>query len=54
LSKPGRLPESDYPVIQNGCGVTDFALDPFDESKLAVGESKFFFKFKLSLPSFLT
>eukprot|EP00111_Clytia_hemisphaerica_P015915 TCONS_00047027-protein len=37
LSKPGRLPESDYPVIQNGCGIADFAMDPFDNQNIAVG-----------------
>lgn len=37
LSKPGRLPESDYPVIQNGRGIADFAMDPFNNQNLAVG-----------------
>jgi len=37
LSKPGRLPESEIPVLQNGCGVLDFAMDPFNHQRIAVG-----------------
>ncbi len=37
-SKPGRLPETDNPYIQNGAYVMDFEWDPFDNRVLAVGE----------------
>lgn len=37
LTKPGRLPECDLPVLQNSCGVLDVAMDPFDNRNVAVG-----------------
>lgn len=37
MSKPCRLPDADLPVIQNGCSIADFAINPFDHRNLAVG-----------------
>ncbi len=37
-NKPGRLPETDNPYLQNGAYVMDFEWDPFDNRILAVGE----------------
>ncbi|XP_065668969.1 coronin-7 isoform X2 [Hydra vulgaris] len=37
LSKPGRLPESDIPVLQNSSNILDFDIDPFDNRNIAVG-----------------
>uniref|UniRef100_A0A7M4E3H1 Coronin n=1 Tax=Crocodylus porosus TaxID=8502 RepID=A0A7M4E3H1_CROPO len=36
LSKPGRLPDTSIPTIQNGTPVADFCWDPFDLQRLAV------------------
>ncbi|NXC43015.1 CORO7 protein, partial [Penelope pileata] len=36
LSKPGRLPDTAVPTIQNGAAVADLAWDPFDPWRLAV------------------
>uniref|UniRef100_A0A8C7AA37 Coronin n=1 Tax=Neovison vison TaxID=452646 RepID=A0A8C7AA37_NEOVI len=37
LQKPGRLPDTALPTLQNGAAVTDLAWDPFDPCRLAVG-----------------
>ncbi|XP_006874969.1 PREDICTED: coronin-7 [Chrysochloris asiatica] len=36
LQKPGRLPDTALPTLQNGVAVTDLAWDPFDPHRLAV------------------
>uniref|UniRef100_A0A493T1F2 Coronin n=1 Tax=Anas platyrhynchos platyrhynchos TaxID=8840 RepID=A0A493T1F2_ANAPP len=36
LSKPGRLPDTAVPTIQNGTAVADLCWDPFDPRRLAV------------------
>ncbi|XP_043312091.1 coronin-7 isoform X1 [Cervus canadensis] len=36
LRKPGRLPDTALPTLQNGVAVTDLAWDPFDPHRLAV------------------
>uniref|UniRef100_A0A8B9SBS2 Coronin n=1 Tax=Apteryx owenii TaxID=8824 RepID=A0A8B9SBS2_APTOW len=36
LSKPGRLPDTAIPTIQNGTAVADLSWDPFDARRLAV------------------
>uniref|UniRef100_A0A8C3K066 Coronin n=1 Tax=Calidris pygmaea TaxID=425635 RepID=A0A8C3K066_9CHAR len=36
LSKPGRLPDTAVPTIQNGVAVADLSWDPFDPRRLAV------------------
>ncbi|XP_039632319.1 coronin-7 [Polypterus senegalus] len=36
LSKPGRLPDTAIPTIQNGVAVADFSWDPFNAHRLAV------------------
>ncbi|NWI95060.1 CORO7 protein, partial [Pitta sordida] len=36
LSKPGRLPDTAVPTIQNGVAVADLSWDPFDPQRLAV------------------
>ncbi|KAM6155686.1 coronin-7-like [Rhynchocyon petersi] len=36
LQKPGRLPDTALPTLQNGVAVTDLAWDPFDPNRLAV------------------
>ncbi|NWT83151.1 CORO7 protein, partial [Lanius ludovicianus] len=36
LSKPGRLPDTAVPTIQNGVAVADLTWDPFDPRRLAV------------------
>ncbi|XP_058142542.1 coronin-7 isoform X2 [Dasypus novemcinctus] len=36
LRKPGRLPDTALPTLQNGAAVTDLAWDPFDPRRLAV------------------
>ncbi|XP_072337489.1 coronin-7 [Scyliorhinus torazame] len=36
LSKPGRLPDSSLPTIQNSVAVADLSWDPFDCHRLAV------------------
>lgn len=36
LRKPGRLPDTALPTLQNGTAVTDLAWDPFDPHRLAV------------------
>ncbi|XP_014444720.1 coronin-7 isoform X2 [Tupaia chinensis] len=36
LQKPGRLPDTTLPTLQNGVAVTDLAWDPFDPCRLAV------------------
>ncbi|XP_075755208.1 coronin-7 isoform X2 [Pelodiscus sinensis] len=36
LSKPGRLPDTSIPTIENGTPVADFCWDPFDLQRLAV------------------
>jgi len=33
----GRLPDTGVPAVENGSVVTDFAWDPFNNSRLAVG-----------------
>ncbi|XP_066496626.1 coronin-7 [Tiliqua scincoides] len=35
LSKPGRLPDTSMPTIQNGAPVSDLCWDPFDLQRLA-------------------
>ncbi|GCB84472.1 hypothetical protein scyTo_0025236 [Scyliorhinus torazame] len=42
LSKPGRLPDSSLPTIQNSVAVADLSWDPFDCHRLAVGTNAFF------------
>jgi hypothetical protein len=37
LDKPGRLPDTGIPVIQNGSKVNDFVFDPFDDTRILVG-----------------
>ncbi|XP_053400007.1 coronin-7-like [Mercenaria mercenaria] len=37
LDKPGRLPDTGVPVIQNGSKVNDFVFDPFDDTRILVG-----------------
>lgn len=46
LDKTGKLPDGVIPTLVNGTSVMDFAWDPFDYSRLAVGEctSGLFFK----------
>ncbi|XP_054992964.1 coronin-7 isoform X1 [Sorex araneus] len=36
LQKPGRLPDTALPTLQNGAAVADLAWDPFDPQRLAV------------------
>ncbi|NXA41578.1 CORO7 protein, partial [Eudromia elegans] len=36
LSRPGRLPDTAIPTIQNGSAVADLSWDPFDARRLAV------------------
>ncbi|XP_030315371.1 coronin-7 isoform X2 [Calypte anna] len=36
LSKPGRLPDTAVPTVQNGVAVADLCWDPFDPRRLAV------------------
>ncbi|NWX90314.1 CORO7 protein, partial [Nothoprocta pentlandii] len=36
LSRPGRLPDTAVPTIQNGAAVADLCWDPFDTRRLAV------------------
>ncbi|KAL1778944.1 coronin-7 isoform X1 [Sigmodon hispidus] len=36
LKKPGRLPDTALPTLQNGTAVMDLAWDPFDPHRLAV------------------
>ncbi|XP_072798691.1 coronin-7 isoform X2 [Vicugna pacos] len=36
LRKPGRLPDTALPTLQNGAAVSDLAWDPFDPHRLAV------------------
>lgn len=36
ISKPGRLPDSSLPTIQNGGAIADLSWDPFDNCRLAV------------------
>ncbi|KAM5227747.1 coronin-7 [Ctenodactylus gundi] len=36
LRKPGRLPDTALPTLQNGAAVMDLAWDPFDPHRLAV------------------
>ncbi|XP_063171041.1 coronin-7-like isoform X1 [Candoia aspera] len=36
LSRPGRLPDTPMPTIQNGAPVSDLCWDPFDEQRLAI------------------
>ncbi|CAO2641960.1 Coro7 [Lemmus lemmus] len=36
LQKPGRLPDTSLPTLQNGTAVMDLAWDPFDPHRLAV------------------
>ncbi|CAO2641957.1 Coro7 [Lemmus lemmus] len=38
LQKPGRLPDTSLPTLQNGTAVMDLAWDPFDPHRLAVGK----------------
>lgn len=43
LSKPGRVPAiADMPGILTGVNVMDFCWDPFDNNRLAVGNSNTF------------
>uniref|UniRef100_A0A8D0BGF5 Coronin n=1 Tax=Salvator merianae TaxID=96440 RepID=A0A8D0BGF5_SALMN len=37
LCKPGRLPDTSGPTIQNGASVADLCWDPFDLQRLAIG-----------------
>lgn len=39
LDKTGKLPDGVIPTLVNGTSVMDFAWDPFDYSRLAVGKS---------------
>ena len=39
LDKPGRLPDTGIPVIQNGSKVNDMVWDPFDNQRILVGRS---------------
>lgn len=38
LKKAGRLPDGVIPALVHGTNVMDFAWDPFDYKRLAVGE----------------
>ena len=38
LSQPGRLDRDDIPTLQNVAGIMDFVFDPFNNSRLVVGE----------------
>lgn len=38
LRKPGRLPDTALPTLQNGAAVMDLVWDPFDPHRLAVGK----------------
>ncbi|XP_052795520.1 coronin-7-like [Mya arenaria] len=37
LDKPGRLPDTGVPMLQNGSKVNDFMFDPFDDRRLLIG-----------------
>ena len=39
LDKPGRLPDTGIPVIQNGSKVSDMVWDPFNNQRILVGRS---------------
>ena len=47
LSKPGRLDSDLVPTLQNTADVMDFAFDPFNTHRLAVGELTSYFMFEL-------
>ena len=38
LSKPGKLPDTGIPVLQNPSSLLDFAMDPFDNRNIAAGK----------------
>ena len=38
LNKPGRVDTSEIYTVQNVAGIMDFAFDPFNNSRLVVGE----------------
>jgi len=40
LSKTGKLPDGVIPTLVHGTNVMDFAWDPFDCKRLAVGEEQ--------------
>ena len=39
FDKPGRLPDTGIPVIQNGSKVNDMIWDPFNAQRILVGRS---------------
>ena len=39
FDKPGRLPDTGIPVIQNGSKVNDMVWDPFNAQRILVGRS---------------
>jgi len=40
LSKTGRLPDGVIPTLVHGTNIMDFAWDPFNCKRLAVGEEQ--------------
>jgi len=42
IDRAGRLPDTGVPAVENGSVVTDFAWDPFNNNRLAVGMLLFF------------
>ncbi len=38
LSSPGRLPDTGVPVLQNPSALMDFAMDPFNNHRIAAGK----------------
>jgi coronin-7 len=40
LSRTGRLPDGVIPTLVHGTNIMDFAWDPFDCKRLAVGEEQ--------------
>ncbi|KAG8006964.1 Coronin-7, partial [Nibea albiflora] len=45
-SQPGRMPDTALPTIQNSVNVVDFAWDPFDTHRLAVGHTEKIYSIK--------
>jgi coronin-7 len=42
LSKTGKLPDGVIPTLVHGTNIMDFAWDPFNCKRLAVGEEQWF------------
>ena len=49
LNKPGRVDTSEIYTVQNVAGIMDFAFDPFNNSRLVVGERERERKLKIIL-----